>query len=117
MLNPKSETRNSKQYRNSNVQNSKHAKYNLPWGKVFVFRALEFVSKLGTRPKGGESKRSADNFDLPAKAHRCRRAQAVCTGESGYFQIGTLFQAWQAGIRASNFLADLYPCRFEVEFR
>ncbi len=44
------------------------------------------------------------NFDLPAKADGCSIARGVCTGDSGYFQIGTLFQAWQAGIRISNFL-------------
>jgi hypothetical protein len=31
-------------------------------------RNLVIVSKPGTRPKGGESKQSADYFDLPAKA-------------------------------------------------
>jgi hypothetical protein len=42
------------------------------------------------------------DFNLPAKAHRCSRVQGVCTGESGYFQIGTLFQAWQTGIQISE---------------
>jgi len=42
------------------------------------------------------------DFDLPAKAHRRCRARGVCNSEQAYFQIRTLLQAWQAGIRISN---------------
>jgi hypothetical protein len=42
VLNPKSENTNSKQYQNSNVQNSKHQEYNPPWQKLFLLGHWDF---------------------------------------------------------------------------
>jgi hypothetical protein len=54
-----------------------------------------------------ENLKIVSDLDLPAKAHLCRGSQGVWTGESGYFQICTVLQAWQAGIRISDLLTRL----------
>ena len=62
VVNPKSETRNLKQYQNSNVQNSKHQKYDLPWQKLFVLEHWDFGHWNLFRPalarRGGYTLRS-----------------------------------------------------------
>jgi hypothetical protein len=52
----------SMEFKHSEIPNPKHQNTNKSQIPIFNDQNMFGILKLGTRPQGGESKRSADNF-------------------------------------------------------